>query len=344
VIRRLIPLGLLLALVLLPAAQAGNPRPCDADRAERATVAQIVADADAWYGRCVAVPALKEGLRLYAGVEAYYRARGRIADPAADPQAWSGVGLDNPRLLRGRIREGFSAVTAIGRVQDCEEMSAAVEASLGPDQIGWVAGYCHYSSGPVIWLRELRHVRRLAPLRHMGERARAAYGDLALAPADWPHHEHVTGRAEAFLTALRDGDRRAFAELHDGGVNLGRSHEAARFAFSPSSPFAEIARAEDPPQMSIFVDRAVQAENPPRRHDAVSATVCFCRSADCTGIWPIARIDADNRRARPYACTRLTPYILLGRTEQIFITEQGERGLAEPAQTAFRRRSESSRR
>lgn|GEM_PF-2459855 len=340
-IPRLLALAILLAPFKLAPARADDPPSCTARTAEPAAIAQIRGEAPAWKGRCVSVTGLSDGFHLYADVESYYRAARAGIDPA-DPNARGQVGLNNRRLIRRLRRDRFSEITAIGRVQDCDEMRAIANASLGADEIGWVSGYCHTAVGPVIWLTGLRRVRPVVPLRHVGEEARAQYGDLLFAPATWPHRAYVVSRAEAFLRALKSGDRGAFAELHGGSLNPRGSEAAARLAVDPSSPFADIARGSGSPQTAILLARDDLERE--RQQNQVSATICYCRSGDCTGRWPIASSDADNRPERPYVCTVLMPYGLRGRDEQIFVTEQEPFGLAEPPQTAFRRQSESSRR
>jgi hypothetical protein len=60
--------------------------------------------------------------------------------------------------------------------------------------------------------------------------------------------------------------------------------------------------------------------------------VCWCRTADCEGRWPVLSRDADNNPARPYLCAETNDYVIFRgpNTIQARITEQSE-GFAEPA-------------
>jgi hypothetical protein len=337
VIPRLILAGLVAALFLPAAARAERPEPCDARRAVPASVEQIMSDG-AWMGRCVSVTAMTDGYTLYSGVEGFYRsARAGAADPAEDPDARGRLGLDNTDLMRRIPRGRFSEARVVGRVQDCEEMRAIANASLGPDEIGWVSGYCHTASGPVLWLAAVGRLRSMAPLRRMGEAARSAYGNLLFAPESWAQRAEAEAQAEAFLAALRRGDRAAFAALHGDGAGSASGAAAAALAFAPDSPFAEIMRSERVPQTAMFLDRDTIEELGKAGASVPAATVCFCRGGDCTGKWPIAQRDADNAPDRPYVCTSLQPGRSAGGASWNFRTRAEPPGLTEPAATAFRR-------
>ncbi|HEY0011654.1 MAG TPA: hypothetical protein VGB79_02235 [Allosphingosinicella sp.] len=336
-IPRLILAGLVAALFLPAAAPAGQPEACAARRAVPATVEQIMSDG-AWKGRCVSVTAMADGYRLYSGVEGFYRsARADGADPAQDPDARGRLGLDNGDLMRRIPRGRFSEATVVGRVQDCEEMRATVNASLGPDEIGWVSGYCHTETGPVLRLAEVGRVSPMAPLRRMGEAARSDYGNLVFAPGSWTQRAEAAAQADAYLAALRRGDRAAFVALHDDEGGSASSSAAAALAFAPDSPFAEIRRSARVPQIAIFLHRHDIEALGEAGASAPSATVCFCRSADCTGKWPISEHDADNAPERPYVCTGVQPLQSADGMRWIFRTHAEPPGLTEPAETAFRR-------
>lgn len=336
IVRGLICVCAALLASALPARAAGEderPRPCTAAAAVPVTIQQIMADREAWHLRCVRLTAMSDGLLLYTGVEGYYRSSShRPSDGSHD--RW--IGLDNSRLLPRIPGDRFSEVTIVGRVQECETMRAIADQALGPGEIGWVSGYCHTATGPVIWLTAVSRVRALEAVRHTGDWAREAYGDLDFAPENWPHRRLVEARAEAFLRALRSGDRSAFAELHGGGRNRRNSEAAVQLAFAPGSPFAETAR-NGAPQMAIFVGRHDAADRSHEREDFSAARICFCRTSECAGLWPISRSDADNRPERPYVCTALTANVTTGGSHQIFWTDRELRGLSEPASSTFRR-------
>lgn len=147
----------------------------------------------------------------------------------------------------------------------------------------------------------------------------------------------IEGLAGKFLAALRAGDRNTLADIHFRNVGLEWEEEEAELLEflldARKSPFPSLRRDREAPQQTILVDRSLLYPDPERANrfdDDYSAIVCFCRTADCTGRWPIASFDADNLPSRPYACTRIEPYLNDGATEPHFTTPIGKSGLAEP--------------
>ena len=173
----------------------------------------------------------------------------------------------------------------------------------------------------------------------MGAYGQPGYGDLQPAPADWPHRNRVENLTNEFLEALRSADRDKLADLHFRNVGLmWEDEESALIQFllrDRNSPFADIRRNDTVPQQQILIERpSLDSDGSTLVDDAdrdnYSATVCFCREADCAGRWPIAQLDADNVRARPYACTGIGPHFSGAREVPHFTTRIGSAGLAEP--------------
>jgi hypothetical protein len=69
--------------------------------------------------------------------------------------------------------------------------------------------------------------------------------------------------------------------------------------------------------------------------EARPATICFCRTADCSDRWPIAFNDADNDPWRPYACIQAKPRDD-GPGRIVLNTPIGVGWLREPGATAYR--------
>lgn len=315
--------------MLLPAlfalAASAQLTVCSAETAQPATIGQIMDDPQGYNGSCVTVAGLSDGIRLLPSVEAYYLAGATVyGDPAEDPGQRGRLGLDNYRQLRRIPRRGLHHLVAVGRVQICEEARAMASANAQPGQISWISGFCHMANGPYLWLSDVQLLRgRPRPVRLAGEGNRARLGNLAAAPADWPHLAFVQAQSSRWLSALHSGDRAEFARLHLAGEP--EAEEAEALAFGRHRGFADIRRAQAPPRQ-IFLTVGDRDDKYDYR-----ATICFCRSADCSELWPISAFDADNREDRPYVCTRFVPFMVPGRgVVPIFITQREPLGLPEP--------------
>lgn len=309
--------------------------PCTRQGAQPATIEAIMANPAGFRGRCVAVMGLSHGFLLFTSVDGYYLAGPlRGGDPATHPEDRERLGLDNERIIRRIPRGGLRWVTAIGRVQFCEETRDMVAGSAGPDEIVMVMGFCHMANGPYLWLSEVAVSPGPSLTRLIDETNRLRVGNLVTPPADWPHRGFVEAHARQYLDALRSGDRAAFARLNQPDeISAEDGRAAVAMAFGHHRGFRDVRRASQPPQMAIFIQdapgpRTWSAED---RNDEYASTVCFCRSGDCTDRWPISTFDADNREDRPYVCASFGPYIVFnGGTVPIFRTRGQPFGLPEP--------------
>jgi hypothetical protein len=323
----------MLSAALLFAGVHARAEDCTARNAERATVHQIATHQQAYNGRCVSVDGVMNGLSLFESVDGVYLQPRDSLDPSSSGFR---LGLDN---MRRRFSNDFRHVTVIGRVQDCEEIRAMVDASRPEGEIGWVSGYCHSYNGAYLWVKQLRHRAGKPFRRQMGSYERADYGNVKPAPADWPHTAFVTTLTSRFLAALRAKNREELADLHfrNAGLEWEEDEQATlRLLLAERrSPFASIRDSTGAPQQVILVERSRLPDYEGGEYydkDDYSALVCFCREADCTGRWPIASFDADNLHTRPYACTRIDRW-LIGSGKGVvpkFSTERAEFGLAEP--------------
>ncbi|HUQ11328.1 MAG TPA: hypothetical protein VM146_13525 [Steroidobacteraceae bacterium] len=273
-----------------------------------------------------------EGDSLFESVDGVYLKPRDSMNPSSNGLR---LGLDNIAKHR---RFGYRHVTIVGRVQDCESIRAMAHASDGENEVSYITGYCHSANGAYLWVNGLRFHGGPPFFRQMGSYERADYGDLAPVPADWPHRERVEALAAEFLTALRAGDSATLGRIHFGSVGLKREDAEAqtlRFLLKDRhSPFASLRLGATPPQMAILTWRSEldhDAERQAnRRKDDYDAFVCFCRTGDCAGRWPIDEIDTDNLPSRPYACTQVAAYFDPPRMVSHFQTAIGKDGLTEP--------------
>jgi hypothetical protein len=302
-----------------------EPAECSSRNSERATVAQIAANASAYQGRCVAVDATMRGRSLFDSVDGVYLQPTDSLNPSSSGLR---IGLDN---ISRRNVEGYRSVSILGRVQDCETIRNCVYASLAENEVVMISGYCHSHNGAYLWVHDLRFRRGQAFERRMGSYARSDYGDLVAAPDDWPFRTKVAALASEFLQALRTSDRDKLANIHFRNVGLEREDDEAellQFLLKDrQSPFRTIRTATTSPQQIFLLERS-RLESP--ESEDFGAVVCFCREKDCTGRWPIARFDADNVPTRPYACTQIEPYAFNSRDVPHFSTQFGKSGLVEP--------------
>ena len=304
---------------------AEEPAECSARNSERATVAQIAANPDAYEGRCVAVDGTMQGSSIFESVDGVYLQPPDSLNPASSGLR---IGLDN-----SHYSEGYRGVSILGRVQDCETVRNCAQASAGENEIVMISGYCHTFNGPYLWVHDLRYRRGQPFYRRMGSDARSNYGNLVAAPDQWWYRAKIASLASEFLLALQTNDRNKLADIHFRNVGEDdEDEEAAMLRFllkDRQSPFFKIRTATTPPQQIILVERWELKEE--ESEEEYFATVCYCREKDCTGRWPIATFDADNLRTRPYACTQIEPYLTDKHLVPHFTTNIGNTGLAEPA-------------
>lgn len=328
---------LMVAALLLASAAAIHAKTtkCTSLNSAPTTVPQIAADPDEYVGRCVAIEGVMQRMFLFESVDGVYLQPRDGLNPASNGFR---LGLDH---IVGHFSERYRRVAILGRVQDCETVRSALDASAGPGDLVWVSGYCHYYNGPYLWVHDVQYRSGRPFERRMGSYERKDYGDLEPAPDNWPHRAQVEALASDFLRALRTADRERLAGMHFRDVgDEWPEEEAAMLRFllrDGRSPFASIRTGRVPPQHIILVERSrlyPEADEPSADEKAdYSALVCFCRAPSCDGRWPIATFDADNVPGRPYACTRVDPYLVdreSGREVPHFTTNIGTGGLAEP--------------
>jgi hypothetical protein len=265
-----------------------------------------------------------QGMSIFESVDGVYQQSPDSLNPASSGLR---MGLAGASV---RYSESYRRVSILGRVQDCETVRNCVQAAAGENEIVMISGYCHTSNGPYLWVHKLRTHRGQPFYRRMGNDARSDYGNLVPAPDAWPYRAKVASLAGEFLRALQTRDRDKLADIHFRNVGEDDEDEEAavlRFLLKDRrSPFASIRTATTAPQQIILMERSM-LDDPEQEY---FSTVCFCREKDCTGRWPIATFDADNLPARPYACTRIEPFLTDGHMVPHFTTTLATGGLAEP--------------
>jgi hypothetical protein len=331
----------LTALLLLSAEPAPKAQ-CTASDSTPATVLEIATRPQHFVGRCVTVTGPASGIALYDGVEGIY-----LSQSAGRNSGRHRIGLysrDNAIRREAAKRRAPALLTVTGRVDTCEAMEAAARRAsearkreTGEISIVFMSGYCHYLGGPVV--RADSYTEADVRLERLtGERARRLYGELVVPPPDWPVLSWMLDLAGQFESALRTGDRERLARLHD--ISLETDHESSRemldYLLDQASPFAEV-RTGGQVQSELFIHSGGLSGSRYVVHSRYpSGVLCFCRTRDCTHVWPISASDASNAPDKPYACTMIEPQDWT-RRKAAFRTPVNSAWLAEPARTAFRR-------
>lgn len=232
------------------------------------------------------------------------------------------IGLDSQELrVHPLLGRQARRVEVIGRVDSCERRAERIVAAGG---IPFLGGYCHYDGGPTLvatpyWIVSGQHERLV------GEAQRRRVGDLVEPPIDWEWRDELEAVARDFADAVRAADRRRLASL----LSYGQSLEEERIVSILREPAYRELREGRPGELRLFT-QAVGGRFRPGDSGHVFAHLCYCRTADCSGRWPIASRDADAGPDRPYVCVsvsgRITPPAALS-----LYAEPGGGWLAEPA-------------
>jgi len=317
------------ALLFATEVSAEAPPPCTVEESTPATVIEIANDPERFLDRCVTVTGAVAGIGMYSGREGMYLAHRYDREGRRSEQArLHRIGIDR-QDIRDLQMAYPQQTTVTGRVDSCERRFKRIEEAGG---IPFLGGYCHYASGPTIVvdsysITEQRHERLT------GEAARAAYGDLAFMPADWPARAGTEGVVADFLSAVRRGDRPRLAELHEFTDENNQYQREVLYALlqDTDSPFAALRQGRDP-QTALFVTMAEDGTLLGGERAAPSGLACFCRTEDCTGLWPISMNDATNAPDRPFVCTHLQGD---GSRPAWLVTPVREGWLTEPAASAI---------
>lgn len=289
---------------------------CRPSTAINTQIETIQADIDAWIGRCVRVRGMLLGRVLYNRREA-------ILDPVSmfREDAPTSVVILSHRDLS--LPETAAWVEIVGRVGSCviAYEQARVEMADNPDFIVWVAGYCHTSLANFVRATDISLLPvdrpvRLTEAETPMDRRQLVTVDAALLPVG-----HLDA-AHALVEALIDQDEKTFFQLVYPGRALHMDDRSMEDLddlydhrrtlndprllqiFQPLHPLAER-------QRRIFVTRDQANYAVTHGDDHLSSfLICWCRTADCRGRWPVTVLDADNDPSRPYACISTYDYLI----------------------------------
>jgi hypothetical protein len=318
---------------------AGQPQPHGADctmaNAVPADAQRMAREPARWLGRCVRIEGYVSYNHFYSDVAGFYR---YFASDYRDHRndGWLGLYPRDRYGFRGPMRRGAVA----GVVHDCETDRDRAEAER-PDSIVMMTGFCHYRYGLVLNPASFRAAEAVEFERQIGEVARSSFGDLLSGSEAGEVPPEVAALVERFAAAILARDEERLSALVEFVDRDDQAHEEGAwrrsfFLGEANSPLGDV-RASS--QRIMFRERrSARSEDP-----FGGWHVCFCRTPDCTGIWPISTVDATASPEHPYWCAsmynrdyRLPPVTIGISTRPAYPLE--------PARTAFRRLSESSRR
>jgi hypothetical protein len=312
----------MLTLALLAA--QGLPA-CTPERASRTSIEAIAAEPAKWLDRCVTVSGIADSLRLHTNVDAIYRFSrlGADGNPAPADRRLH-VGIDRQELRSSpALRARATRIEVTGIVDSCERRFQRVVDAGG---VPFLGGYCHYYRGPTIAVTRYS-ISGQNYSRLVGEAARRRVGSLVEPPRDWEWRDELEAVGNDFVGALRAGNRARLAELLSYGAPL----EEERIDALLSGPAYRVLR-EGRVGKAKLLTRAVNGRFLPStgsNSDHTSAYLCYCKTADCEGLWPIASIDADAGQGRPYACVSVSGRVAAPAQLEMHISEGGG-WLAEP--------------
>lgn len=317
------------AVPAAPPPAARSEPPCTPATARPMSIAAITAAPAAAVGRCVTIEAIGVGRLLAADNAARYRQERVENDPSSNGAL---IGIYYEQSFREARR-----VRATGIVGDCTQAQGADDATATPETLLLQTGYCHYFKGLFLRATALEPGDPVRLSRIPRGSASAGLGNLSPLPAGDVRRRMLVA-ANAFLTALRAGDRDALRAMHGAGPGGARGdaewQRVQQVLFSPRSAFASMFAAQ-PTAIELFgwrdplwADADWRAER--ARTGGADAIACFSVRPDAAAQWPIDSKDADNLPIRPYACTRIHIQGTGLDAPASFDTEQAPGGLAEP--------------
>ena len=341
----------LLTLAALTDLRPPNLANCAMQTATEVSVEQLGARPKKYLGRCVTVSGPTRIYRMYSGVEGVYLSQQLGRDgyvPLRNQRhrigLYFGAGEKEDaqpahpeELVDGPFR--FTRVTGVA--DSCERMAQALPRggveSVDPETgqtmitITMLGGYCPYDPGAVVWVTAVSVDPASRYERLTGEKNREIYGSLVRVGPSWRHYRHLRRLGSAIRHAIRAGDRAALSKLYG---KFGVGSEALRFLLEdPHSPFAELRTAKRQLPFVILAQEWDQEGIPANDRRTKDALICFCRSGDCSGLWPIAAIDAGPDPDHPFACIDVSE----DSTGAVFLHELSHRGPSAPLQEPARR-------
>jgi hypothetical protein len=286
-------------IALAASAAAPAAADCTEKNSSPARIEAVTAQPQQWLDRCVKLSGIAGGLVLHSSLDTMYRSA-RYGDDGNRILAnlKHRIGIDSQEL-RGHpvLRTEARRIEVIGRVDSCERRRERIVAAGG---IPFLGGYCHYEGGPTVVVASYRIVSGQHE-RLVGEAERRRVGDLVEPPGDWEWRDALEGLARNFAAALRAADRTRLASL----LSYGESLEEERIVSILREPAYRELREGIPGEIRLFT-QAKGGRFRSSESGYVFAHLCYCRTRDCSGRWPIASRDADAGLHRPYVCVSVS--------------------------------------
>jgi hypothetical protein len=316
---------------------------CTPATAQNVSVRQLASRPRRYEGRCVTVSGPTYATRMYASVPSIYLSVKRGSDGQVPARNLTGrLGLyfgsgsdgDGRPLLPTELLDGYRPVTVTGVVDSCERMGRALPGrpveQADPETgemtvtVTMLGGYCHSSGGAVLWVTRSSVDSAGRYERLVGQVAGDRFGRLVPAPSEWRHFRPLRNLANRFHGAVSAGHR---AELSKLFGKFGAASSTLQFLLDdPASPFVDLRGGKRRLPFIILVEEWDQDGVPAADRRTQDAVICFCRTNDCSALWPIAKMDAVADPDHPYACVGVSE----DATRSVFLNDLTYGGVSAP--------------
>ena len=320
-------------ILTLLAAMAAEPDEalCAVSEATPVTANQLLLDPKAYEGRCITVSGWLADGSLYQDVEDFYRPSS--LDKKHEPSEARFIGVyhyydydwdfaDVDPTLRSYSTEidyedGPEWVTITGRAGDCESGRPNEDAPyllLATDH-----SYCGWSGVAYVKAQIVAIDLSKRATRLTDQSLRDTLGTLVRLEKNDPHFAEGSRIASAFYTDMRkalilkeeDAIARHFGIPEGVTIETSRFEEfyelaSSAFSFSSGEPYRY-----DPtiPQMALFrFDENLRSQMDEDDLADPFDFMCFCKTEDCSDVWPLRGDDTYYREDRPFACAQIIPY------------------------------------
>ncbi len=262
---------------------------CTAAEATALDLSAFSRHPEKYVGRCVHVQGLIAFRAIYPDLETLYTPQDRDSEIAL-----YGENPPGPRDLWA-VR-AFADVVAFTftcprywQMAEAEADAANAEAKRegrNEETLAFVAGECHYGSGPLLWVSRVV-LDPTKSTRLTGQANARRFGDLDVALTNTADSSDARNVFDRFVQLERQGDEAAL------GLFL---HEHAEEP-DVTSPFGFLHELGFVPEERMFRSR---------ENDAASGgfrfTGCVCKIRTCESQWPIKRMDTYSNSDWPYVC------------------------------------------
>lgn len=315
----------MMILTLLAAMVAEPELPaCEPNIATPITVDQLVASDRSLIGTCVAVQGWTSGGTLLQSVEDYYRYTEREDFQPKEPRQEVGIydyfdfiyGDEvflSALLLEVGEEDGPEWVSITGAVGHCDvDYDDDQKEPNEPVVVMTDHSYCGWSGTVYIKAHTISIDRSRLAYRLTDQSLRGRLGNLEIVSANDRSFAKGQEIATSFFQAMR---RRDYTSIkRHFGMPIGSDLKSSPFhhffenaenalAFSRSLPVNYDAPV---PQFVLFrFDAETRQFLDTSDRDLPFDVMCFCKTGDCSTLWPLNEIDARNRDDRPFACAQI---------------------------------------